>query len=95
MSKRIAYQPIRNTLGFLTPMLLIIAMPHWLGITTPKAGYETFTTVLIWTVCILYAQAVIWLLYALIHNARLETYNANDTNCSGNCNQGRCCDCKK
>jgi len=80
MSKRIAYQPIRSIIGFLTPMFLLIALPHWLGITSPKPEYETLIHILSYAISFMYAQTIVWAIYALIHNARLETNDANSTN---------------
>jgi hypothetical protein len=70
---RIEYRPIRRWTLFFLPSFLICALPDYLGITTPKEGWAGFRFWFDITVSVAFWGGIIYAVYAVIYNAKLET----------------------
>ena len=71
--KKIEYQPIRQWILFFLPAMLICVLPDVLGITQIKPEWETFRRIFDFTVCWAFFGGIAYAIYAVVHNARLET----------------------
>lgn len=71
----ISYRTPRTIAVFSAPYFVICALPHYLGITTIKPEFEIFRAILDGSVTGLFVGSIIYLLYAILHNIRVETLN--------------------
>jgi hypothetical protein len=70
--KRIDYRMPRTIAVFTMPSVVICALPHYLGVTTIKPEFEIFRTIFDGGVTGAFVGAVLYSIYAIIHNARLN-----------------------
>ena len=69
---RIDYQPLRKWTAFFFPAFVMCALPDYLGITNPKEAWVTFRFWFDLIVTIAFFGGVLFIVYAMVHNARLE-----------------------
>jgi hypothetical protein len=70
--KRIDYRMPRTIAFFTMPSVVICALPHYFGVTTIKPEFEIFRTIFDCGVTGMFVGAVLYSIYAIIHNARLN-----------------------
>lgn len=70
---RISYRTPRTIAVFSAPSFVICALPHYLGITTIKPEFEIFRSIFDGSVTGLFVGSIVYLLYAILHNIRVET----------------------
>jgi uncharacterized membrane protein len=69
---RISYRMPRTIAVFTAPSVVICALPHYLGMTTIKPEFEIFRSIFDGSVTGLFIGSIVYLLYAIVHNIRVE-----------------------
>ena len=70
--KRIDYTMPRTIAIFTMPSFMMCALPHYLGVTTIKPEFEVFRTIFDGSVTVALFGSLVYSIYAIIHNARLD-----------------------